>query len=151
MAEWRRIGCAVDFSDSARIALEEATGLARRLEGTLLLIHVLEGAAGGPEPVFAPPPARHSAENAPARLEAWALEAGQQGRVSVRTVTARGRAATEIARIAREEDLDLLVLGTHGRTGVRHVALGSVAEETLRIAPCPVLVVPRRGAADRGR
>lgn len=150
MAEWRRIGCAVDFSDSARIALEEAARLAGRLGGHLLLIHVVESAAGGPEPVFAPPPAHHPAETAPAQLEAWALEAGRMGSVPVRTATVRGRAATEIARIAGEEDLDLLVLGTHGRTGVRHLVLGSVAEETLRVAPCPVLVVRRRGAAARG-
>ncbi len=146
MAEWRRIGCAVDFSDSARVALETAAELAGRLGGQLLLIHVVEGAAGAAEPVFAPPPARHPAETGPAQLEAWALEAGRLGRVSVRTATERGRAAAEIARIAGKEDLDLLVVGTHGRTGVRHLVLGSVAEETVRIAPCPVLVVRHKTA-----
>jgi nucleotide-binding universal stress UspA family protein len=141
VADWRRIGCAVDFSDPSRLALEEAAGLAGRLGSQLLLIHVVESAPSGPEPVFAPPPASHPAESAAAQLEAWAVEAGRLGRGSVRTATARGRAATEIARMAREEDLDLLVLGTHGRTGVRRLVLGSVAEETVRVAPCPVLVV----------
>ena len=140
----------MDFSDPARIALEEAAGLAGRLGSQLLLIHVVEGVAGGSEAVFAPPPAHHPAENAPAQLEAWALEAGRLGPISVRTATARGRAATEIARIAGEEDLDLLVLGSHGRTGVRRLVLGSVSEETVRIAPCPVLVARRSGAAARG-
>lgn len=140
----------MDFSEPARIALEEAARLAGRLGSHLLLIHVVEGAAGGPEPAFAPPPARRPEEDASARLEAWALEAARLGRVSVRTATVRGRAAREIARIAGEEDLDLLVLGTHGRTGVPHLVLGSVAEETVRIAPCPVLVARRPDAAARG-
>ncbi len=150
LAEWRRIGCAVDFSDSARVALEEAVRLAGRLGGNLLLIHVVEGQGGRSEPLFAPPAANQPRAESSARVEAWAEEAGRPGRVPVRTAMVRGRAAAEIARIAGEEDLDLLVLGTHGRTGVSHLVRGSVAEETVRIAPCPVLVVRPGGAAARG-
>jgi nucleotide-binding universal stress UspA family protein len=52
-----------------------------------------------------------------------------------------GRPAEEIQRVAREEKVDLIVMGTHGRTGVRHLLLGSVAEAVTRHAPCPVFTV----------
>jgi nucleotide-binding universal stress UspA family protein len=52
-----------------------------------------------------------------------------------------GRPAEEILRVAREEKVDLIVMGTHGRTGVRHLLLGSVAEAVSRHAPCPVFTV----------
>jgi universal stress protein A len=52
-----------------------------------------------------------------------------------------GRPATEIVRVAREQRVDLIVMGTHGRTGLRHLLLGSVAEEVTRQVPCPVFTV----------
>jgi nucleotide-binding universal stress UspA family protein len=54
---------------------------------------------------------------------------------------AEGDAAAEIVKVAREEGCDLIVMGTHGRTGLRHALMGSVAERVLRQAPCPVLTL----------
>ena len=57
---------------------------------------------------------------------------------------AMGQPADTIARVARERDADLIVMSTHGRTGLQHVLLGSVAEKVVRLAPCPVLTVKHR-------
>jgi len=64
----------------------------------------------------------------------------------VSTSTRLGSAFVEIARFAREESCDLIVLGTHGRTGLKHALIGSVAERVVRSASCPVLTV-RQGAS----
>lgn len=61
---------------------------------------------------------------------------------------AMGHPADSIARVARERSADLIVMSTHGRTGLKHVLLGSVAEKVVRLAPCPVLTVKHRGATD---
>jgi nucleotide-binding universal stress UspA family protein len=61
---------------------------------------------------------------------------------------AMGHPADTIARVARERGADLIVMSTHGRTGLQHVLLGSVAEKVVRLAPCPVLTVKHRGVPD---
>jgi len=61
---------------------------------------------------------------------------------------AMGHPADTIARVARERSVDLIVMSTHGRTGLQHVLLGSVAEKVVRLAACPVLTVKHRGASD---
>ncbi len=65
----------------------------------------------------------------------------QESRVGV------GKPAEEILRVAREEGVDLIVMGTHGHTGLRHLLLGSVAEEVTRHAPCPVFTIRCQGEA----
>ena len=60
-----------------------------------------------------------------------------------------GPPADTIVRVAREHDADLIVMGTHGRTGVQHVLLGSVAEKVVRLAPCPVLTVRHKAIAEK--
>lgn len=80
-----------------------------------------------------------------AELEAWSAEARRIGakKIAVRFVT--GIAWDEIGAITRSDPaIDLVVMGTHGRTGLRHVVLGSVAEKVVRHAACPVLVVRAR-------
>jgi nucleotide-binding universal stress UspA family protein len=61
--------------------------------------------------------------------------------VPLQVNVAVGKPAEEILRVAREEKVDLIIMGTHGRTGVRHLLLGSVAEAITRAAPCPVFTV----------
>ena len=67
--------------------------------------------------------------------------------VTVQTTTLSGRAAPEIVAHAKKVGADLIVMGTHGRSGFQHALLGSVAERVLRHSPCPVLVVPVRQPA----
>ncbi len=70
-------------------------------------------------------------------LRRWAIQVVGQ---PVRTTILTGGAAEAILRFVREEPVDLLVVGTHGRTGLMHFVMGSVAEEVVRHADCPVLV-----------
>jgi len=147
---WRRVGCPVDFSDASRAAMEAAADLAARFGTELVLIHISEEpSAAGPVPIFAPPPAPHRMEAHRDELEAWVSAASRPGGTPVRSRVIHGRPAAEIVRFATEERLDLLVMGTHGRRGFRHLILGSVTEEVLRGAPCPVLVVGSAGAKPR--
>ncbi len=142
MTPWSRIGCAVDFSKASHAALEKAAELAARLRTELFVIHASEEhAATGPAVVFAPPPTPTHAERHGRELEAWVLEAQRLGAAAARSAMIRGRPAAAIARFAAEERLDLLVVGSHGHGGLHQLLIGSVTEELLRAAPCPVLVI----------
>lgn len=140
---YRRIGCAVDFSEASRTALESAAELAARLRAELLVIHVSEERpAPGAGAIFAPPPASTSVEKHGPQLETWVREAERLG-ATARSALIHGRPAEAIAQLASEERVDLLVVASHGRGALRRLVLGSVTEELVRAAPCPVLVVRR--------
>lgn len=148
MASWKKLCCAVDFSELSRAAMREAAELARRFDGALELLHVhLPPPAAGPD--FIPPP--DFVEIASAELEgtmaAWQEEAERVVGRAVHATVLPGSPAEEIVRFTRERGHDLLVVGTHGRRGVQRLLLGSVAERVVREAPCSVLVV--RGGAPR--
>ena len=117
---------ATDFSDASRLAGETAAEFARRFGARLHVLHVVP-------PVTDPTPT-------PAALHAVAVEL-EKG-LSIVTAIASGRVARQIVDYARRHAIDLIVLGTHGRTGVSHALLGSVAEAVTRRAPCRVLTVP---------
>lgn len=115
---------ATDFSDLADEAARVARGYAELFQARIHLFHV-----------FSP------GELDVTRLLAHTRETLLPGVPTIIASTA-GDPAEEIVRYAAEHGIDLVVLGTHGRTGVSRVLLGSVAERVLRTAPCPVLVVP---------
>ncbi len=140
MAGWTRIGCAVDFSEGSRAALQEATDLARRFEAELLLLHAeeLPGVSDIPPPESVVAATRVELQ---ARLEVWRGGAEKVLGRPVRGNLLSGPASSAIARAAGEEQIDLLVTGTHGRRGIRHLVLGSVAERLVHLAPCAVLVI----------
>ncbi|HTT70506.1 MAG TPA: universal stress protein [Anaeromyxobacteraceae bacterium] len=141
MRPWKKICCPVDFSDPSRRALAEAGYLAAALDGELTVIHVHEP---DPAPVETlRPPLAEQASLRPGlerRLQAWAQEAGPAARPCASRVLV-GNPTLEILRFVQAEGVDVLVMGTHGRKGLRHMLLGSVAERVIRDAPCPVLVV----------
>ncbi len=140
MADWKRIGCAVDFSDGSRAALREATDLAGRFGAGLVLLHAeeLTGVTDIPPPRSVVESTRRELE---AKLAEWKGEAERELRREVEAHVVPGPAAPGIARAAADRRLDLLVTGTHGRRGFRHLVLGSVAERLVHLAPCSVLVV----------
>ena len=144
MTPWKRICCAVDFGEASRAALEQAMELARRLDAELTLVHVvvplpaLSDAAVLVSPQELNAAQAHEDEEVLAR---WAAEAEHEIGRPVRIRAMTGDAAAEILRHARDERCDLLVIGTHGRTGLPRLVLGSVAERVARQAPCQVLVV----------
>jgi nucleotide-binding universal stress UspA family protein len=129
-----------DFSLSSASAFEMACALARECGARLRILHV------------APPPravldAFGAVPAPPVRHERQALEEKlrrlqeQAPKVSIRYELEEGDAATEILRVARATRCDLIVMGTHGRTALRRLLMGSVAEQVVRQAPCPVLTV----------
>lgn len=144
-----RVLCAVDFSESARNAMHVAAHLARDRDATLELVHVQERPLWTNEPpVHFPGDVRQSALEAGARdLEIWRREAEKcvQG-LNVVTRTTGGSPWDQIVAIANADPtIEVIVVGTHGRSGVARALIGSVAERVARHAPCSVLVVrPKR-------
>ncbi len=144
MAGWKKLCCAVDFSETSRAAMREAAELARRFDGKLDLVHVhLPPPIAAAPDVFVPPPeflevASNELRGAMAR---WQEEAERVVGRAVNATVLLGSPADDIARFTREHGHDLLVVGTHGRRGVQRLLLGSVAERLVREAPCSVLVV----------
>jgi nucleotide-binding universal stress UspA family protein len=141
--EIRRILHPTYFSEQSEAAWTWAELMARTFGAELHLLHVLqEPVAVLPESSLAvAPPAVNLpelAESAQHGLER--LTAASPGRVTARVVR-HGPAAEEIARYASDAGIDMIVMGTHGRTGLAHVLLGSVAEKVVRKACCAVLTV----------
>ena len=140
----QRILVPLDFSDTARKALQYAVPLASAFAAELLLVHVLPPPTLPLEQGYVPPDLAVS----PEELRSWARSELEKLAVSQIGTRARcqlrvceGVAWNEIVTVARATETDLIVLATHGRTGLKHVLLGSVAERVTRHAPCPVLVV----------
>jgi nucleotide-binding universal stress UspA family protein len=143
MSEYRLILCPVDFSKPSQRALETALDLAARLGAELRVIHVYqlpasalpEGVVETPADIEAVLEGRLTKE-----LAAFVKPASAQG-VKITTGVCEGMPYVEIVEAADELGADLIVMGTHGRTGLAHLLLGSVAERVLRISNVPVLTV----------
>jgi nucleotide-binding universal stress UspA family protein len=141
-----RILVPTDFSETADAALAYAKTLAMRLGASLHLVHVFTDpflvAAYAPE-VYTPPPAdardRLLADVNTRLLER--LDATEAQRFHGSRAVVTGLTAPQIVAYAAEHDMDLIVMGTHGRRGVSHLLLGSVAEHVVRTARCPVLTI----------
>lgn len=146
---------ATDFSEHSEAALPHALWYAQEFQAQLHMLHavVLHAAdPANPEVDFPDLDAAYDEVRrwASGRLEATAGRIGKAG-VAVQRVEERGIAAAPvILEYAREEDVDLIVLATHGRRGVRRMLLGSVAEEVVRLAARPVLTVRPDGAEEHG-
>lgn len=148
MLSWKRIVCAVDFSEPAREAMGVAADLARTCEAELTLVHVALPPAptAGDLLVSEADLSRSTAAQAEIALDGWREIAARRSERPVHSFVRTGSAAEQVTAAARERSADLLVVATHGRTGLARLVLGSVAEQVLRHAPCPVLVV-RPGAS----
>ena len=141
---FRRIVVPTDFSECS----EEAWALARRVAGALssevVLVHVFV------EPIFYGDPSiaadttwqlfERSRKWVEDELEKWAAAARAEG-TAARTILLTGSAQDAIVKLATDERAELIVMGTHGRTGLNRALLGSVADRVVRLAPCPVLTV----------
>jgi nucleotide-binding universal stress UspA family protein len=145
VAPFRRVLCPVDFSPSARRAMEIAGEIAAPGGAGVALLHVLEAPdSGAGERAMADYLARVEAP-ALRMLDQWAGELRAKVAVPVTAEVRTGSAASEIlAAIDRDPSVDLVVTGSHGRTGLRRALIGSVAEKTVRHARCPVLVARQR-------
>ena len=141
-----RILVPTDFSETADAALAYAKDLAPKLGASLHLVHVYRDpyavAACAPE-VYAPVPAEVRARALDEVRECLLerLDAAEEQRFRGSRGIVRGLVAPQIVDYAAAEGIDLIVMGTHGRRGVAHLLLGSVAEHVVRTAGCPVLTV----------
>jgi nucleotide-binding universal stress UspA family protein len=142
----------VDFSEHSRAALDFATQLARRLSANLHLVHVLQPPTYAAAYGAAVPPMIDLAqlrEPIQRSLGEIVEELSDLPGTVTSEVVEGANIALSLQEAASKADADLIVMGTHGRTGLAHVFLGSVAERTLRHAPCPVLTVRGREMDDR--
>ena len=145
MINLNRILLPTDFSENSAVAVSYACALAEQFGAELHILHVMQDLVTMiPEPGMAfPPPGDYmlelkaSAEKALAEIPDPTWAAGK----SVIRVTRQGTPFLEILRYAKDGNVDLIVLGTHGRSGLAHVLMGSVAERVVRKSPCPVLTV----------
>ena len=136
----------MDFSNCARKALQYAIPLARQQDASITLLYV------APNPAYAAGEyggfdhgALVSEMRASGEKQLTALVAGEiKGQLPVETMVRSGSPAAEIVSVASSLPADLIVISTHGHTGLKQFLLGSVAEHVVRRAPCPVLVVRER-------
>lgn len=137
----QRILVPMDFSDCSRKALQYALPFAKAFDATITLLHVVEPFVPVPEMTGIDLTVIDGQlrEGGQRRLSELRQEVGQNA--VVETLLRVGRAESEILRAAKELDSDLILLSTHGRTGLAHVFMGSTAEHIVRRATCPVLVV----------
>jgi nucleotide-binding universal stress UspA family protein len=139
----RRILVPVDFSENTPAVLEWAAHLAEEHASAILLLHAfhlpvefqqLEGA-------YLPPDFWASVRTeAEASLGRYVAELEKRG-IEVESIVCEGYAATVIVDEAESRGADLIVIGTHGRSGLKHLVLGSIAERVVQKSPCPVLTV----------
>jgi nucleotide-binding universal stress UspA family protein len=147
----------IDFSDSSRDALEQAVFFAERFDARLEVLHVWEVPAyvrpdlvvwmeGSDE--HRKPMAEVAEARAEQEMDAFLRKLPLEARRRITERLVGGNPVEVILRLTRDEPFDLVVMGTHGRTGLSHLLLGSVAERVVRGAGCPVLTVraPRSGS-----
>ena len=144
-----KILCGTDFSDEAVRASQAAAQIARKLGDTIALVHVVEA----PRPAFGVPQSAVALQTAVARIADVALsqaaESLRRCGVAVETYLREGHPAEGLALAARESKARMIVVSTHGRRGSSRWLIGSVAERTVQLADCPVLVF--RGDPDGWR
>lgn len=141
---FNKILVAIDFSPESREALRVAATMAAGSQAELLLLHVWEGTTYTFSPNFAIPGnvVDDLVAEAEHGLADWKHRAVEIGAPRVASQVVSGVAWDRIVETAKADpSYDLIVIGTHGRTGLSHVVMGSVAEKVVRHAPCPVLVV----------
>jgi nucleotide-binding universal stress UspA family protein len=145
----QRILLPTDFSTNSDTATRYACELATRFDAELHLLHSLDIQAVATTPNFVmalnlPQYIKESKVAAETKLTKILDPQWSAGRKVIHAILEESP-KVEIVRYARNRDIDLIVLSTHGRTGLAHVLIGSVAENVVRTAPCPVLTVRPTG------
>ena len=142
----RSILLPTDFSECGNYALSYAASFARTFKASIVCVHVIEpmvptvGYSGMTEPLPIADISAQLEDSAERELPKLA-ECAECAGLDVEEVIVHGEAASEIVRVAKEREVDLIILSSHGRTGLGRILFGSTAEAVVRHAPCPVLVV----------
>ena len=147
---FNRILVPTDFSDSSDAALEYARALAQKFDASLFLLHVIEPtftAGAFTNEMYVPETPGMYAVLLKEALSKFAhrVRPSDRARYAATTEVITGPCAGTIVQYAADRDIDLIVMGTHGRTGLAHLLMGSVAEHVVRAAPCPVLTTRGTG------
>lgn len=138
----KKILAPTDFSPPSRKAFHYALRFAEDFGSEITLLHILEPVMPLTfEGLTMPSPADIESSKAAKSLKALVASARARGIAGVRTIFRRGFASHEIVEAAKDLDVDLILIATHGYTGWKHFCIGSTAERVVRAAPCPVLVV----------
>jgi nucleotide-binding universal stress UspA family protein len=140
---WQWIIHPTDFSVAGEAAFAQALEIAGREGAELILVHVLEPISPFPDGDYRTRrrELRTVLETTARRALDPLLSRAKQARVAASGVVMEGWPPEEIVRLARKRRADLIVIGTHGRRGMKRLLLGSVAERVILLAPCPVLTV----------
>ncbi len=139
--------CPVDYSPGSKEALRTAATMAAESGAELLIVHAWDPLyAGGADLGLTADLIGDLRKSVEEGLALWRADAEKLGATRVTSVFLTGAPWNEIVGAANDDPaIDLIVMGTHGRTGLKHVLIGSVAEKVVRHAVCPVLVVRARG------
>jgi len=135
-----------DFSECGNFALSHAASLARTFKASIICLNVIEpivptvGYSGMTEPLPIADIAEQLEDSAERELPKLA-ECDEFAGIEVEEMVVHGEAAAEIVRVAKDRNVDLIVIASHGRTGLGRILFGSTAEAVVRHAHCPVLVV----------
>ena len=134
----------IDFSDYSKSALKYAVNFAKKFDAEIFLIYVVEPVIYPPDfsmgQIAIPSVNAEWDERAKSELQNLAKKEIPDG-VKVKTIVKTGKPFLEIIETASEEDVDLIIIATHGHSGVEHILFGSTAEKVVRKAPCPVLTL----------
>ena len=133
----------VDFSEPSQQVLDYAIALAGKLEASLTILHVIQRPVLGPGTGMGAVYGSYMEQVEPAAQQNIrdAVERVRKAGVECAGEVAHGTPFQQIIDMADNRQVDLIVMGSHGHTGLQHFLLGSVAERVVRLAPCPVLVV----------
>lgn len=146
MVQIRKILFPTDFSDYSVHALTYAVSFAESCKAEIHVLHIVDEAyqywmAMGPGALPVGPPPDEMLALSQKEMEKFVASKLAGVKAPVTKAVLVGRPFIEIIRYARDEKIDMIVMGTHGRSGLRHAILGSVTERVVRKAPCPVLTI----------
>ena len=152
--KYKRVLFCTDFSENSDCAFDYAFGIAKRDEGVLYILHVIPA---NPDQYNLE---RHLTKKELDRIKVTLQEDREKifadqylshirDKTKVKIVTRSGREDETIIKFAKEKQIDIIVIGTHGRTGIEHAFIGSVAEKVIRRSPIPVFVIPCKKQAAR--
>ena len=144
MIKLKKVLVPTDFSESARHALTYGISFAREYEAELTLLHVVENLTVGYASDLFPVPMAEVFQEISGYARTELAKLGTEARaksITVEEVVIQGKPSAEIMRFARETEVDMIVLGTHGKGVLDQALFGSTTERVVRRAPCPVLTV----------
>lgn len=143
MIPLKKLLCPVDFSSCSIHALSYAVDLAMREQALLCLLHVIDTHTNGVRDILKQIDSLlDDAKVDNIKIRLMNLVPGNiRANIPIETLVIKGIPFVEILRVARDNQTDLIVMGTHGRTGLKHILIGSVAERVIQKATCPVLSI----------